>query len=145
MRPRVAKTTINDPRDFRLSKRLTNLPALRQIGFTANRRLLGVQRLSHNPIRGAQAFTELTAPIITDVGTRIPGLRFGDTRVHALLQALLIHPRNRLPQIAGIMAGAAFPGRGATRCSSVAGQVGVGAKPASRASSAAWSGPTKGG
>jgi hypothetical protein len=53
--------------------------------------------------------------------------------------------RNRLPQIAGIMAGAAFPGRGATRCSSVAGQVGVGAKPASRASSAAWSGPTKGG
>ena len=91
MRPRVAKTTINDPRDFRLSKRLTDLPALRQIGFTANRRLLGVQRLSHNPIRGAQAFTELTAPIITDVGTRIPGLRFGDTRVHALLQALLIH------------------------------------------------------
>ena len=85
------ETTINDPRDFRLSKRLTNLPALRQIGFTANRRLLGVQRLSHNPIRGAQAFTELTAPIITDVGTRIPGLRFGDTRVHALLQALLIH------------------------------------------------------
>ena len=55
------ETTINDPRDFRLSKRLTNLPALRQIGFTANRRLLGVQRLSHNPIRGAQAFTELTA------------------------------------------------------------------------------------
>ena len=58
MRPRVAKTTINDTRDFGLSKRLTNLPSLRQIGFTANRRLLGVQRLSHDPIRGAQAFTE---------------------------------------------------------------------------------------
>ena len=85
------ETTINDPREFGLSKRLTNLPALRQIGFTANRRLLGVQRLHHNPIRGAQAFTELTAPIITDTGTRIPGLRFGDARVHALLQALLIH------------------------------------------------------
>jgi hypothetical protein len=91
MRPRVAKTTINDPRDFRLSKRLTNLPALRQIGFTANRRLLGVQRLSHNPIRGARAFTDLTAPIVTDTGARIPGLRFGDPRAHALLQALLIH------------------------------------------------------
>src|SRR5438445_1202661 len=51
------ETTINDTRDFRLSKRLTNLPALRQIGFSANRRLLGVQRLSHDPIRGAQAFT----------------------------------------------------------------------------------------
>ena len=85
------ETTINDTRDFGLSKRLTNLPALRQIGFTANRRLLGVQPISHDPIRGAQAFTDLTAPIITDDGTRIPGLRFGDPRVHALLQALLIH------------------------------------------------------
>ena len=85
------ETTINDTRDFRLSKRLTNLPALRQIGFSANRRLLGVQRLSHDPIRGAASFTDLTAPIITDTGTRIPGLRFGDARVHALLQALLIH------------------------------------------------------
>src|SRR6476620_9635114 len=91
MRPRVAKTTINDTRDFRLSKRLTNLPTLRRIGFTANRRLLGVQRLHHNPIRGAQAFTDLTTPIITDTGTRIPGLRFGDPRTHALLSALLIH------------------------------------------------------
>jgi hypothetical protein len=85
------ETTINEARDFGLSKRLTNLPALRQTGFTANRRLLGVQRISHDPVRGAQAFTTLTAPIIHDDGNRIPGLRFGDTRVHALLQALLIH------------------------------------------------------
>jgi len=85
------ETTINDTRDFGVSKRLTNLTALRQIGFTANRRLLSVQRISHDPIRGAQAFTELTTPIITGDGTRIPGLRFGDPRVHALLQALLIH------------------------------------------------------
>src|SRR5664279_1109230 len=41
------ETTINDTRDFGLSKRLTNLAALRQIGFPANRRLLGVQRISH--------------------------------------------------------------------------------------------------
>ena len=85
------ETTINDPRDFGLCKRLTNLTALRQIGFTANRRLLGVQRISHDPIRGARAFTDLTAPIVTDDGTRIPGLRFGDNRVHTLLQALLVH------------------------------------------------------
>jgi hypothetical protein len=85
------ETTINDTRDFGLSKRLNNLPALRQIGFSANRRLLGVQRISHDPIRGAHAFTELTTPIVTDTGARIPGLRFGDPRVHALLQALLIH------------------------------------------------------
>jgi hypothetical protein len=86
------ETTINDaPADFGIPKRLTSLPDLRQIGFTANRRLLGVQTISHDPIHGARAFTSLTAPLITPAGTRIPGLRFGDPRVHALLQALLIH------------------------------------------------------
>jgi DNA-binding PadR family transcriptional regulator len=85
------ETTINNPRDFDVSKRLTSLPDLRQIGFSANRRLLGVQTISHDPIRGAEAFHHLTAPIVTGEGTRIPGLRFGDTRVHALLQVLLVH------------------------------------------------------
>jgi hypothetical protein len=36
------ETTINDTYDFAIGKRLTNLPALREIGFSANRRLLGV-------------------------------------------------------------------------------------------------------
>jgi hypothetical protein len=86
------ETTINDaPADFGIPKRLTSLPDLRQIGFAANRRLLGVQTISHDPIQGARAFTALTAPIVMPSGTRIPGLRFGDPRVHALLQALLIH------------------------------------------------------
>ena len=40
------ETTINDTRDFGIGKRLHNLPALREIGFTANRRLLDVQRIS---------------------------------------------------------------------------------------------------
>ena len=45
------ETTINDaPADFGIPKRLTSLPDLRQIGFTANRRLLGVQTISHDPI-----------------------------------------------------------------------------------------------
>jgi hypothetical protein len=85
------ETTINNPHDFGVTKRLTSLPDLRQLGFTANRRLLGVQTISHDPIRGAKAFTELTAPILTDSATRIAGLRFGDDRVHALLRALLVH------------------------------------------------------
>jgi hypothetical protein len=84
------ETTINDTRDFGIGKRLTNLPALREIGFSANRRLLGVQRLSHNPIRAAEAFTAVHEPIITDTGQRTAGLRLGDRRVHALLQALLV-------------------------------------------------------
>jgi len=84
------ETTINDTRDFGIGKRLTNLPALREIGISANRRLLGVQRLSHNPIRAAEAFTAVHEPITTDTGNRIAGLRLGDRRAHALLQALLV-------------------------------------------------------
>jgi hypothetical protein len=84
------ETTINDSTDFRIGKRLTNLPALRGVGLSANRRLLGVQRLSHNPIRAADAFTTVHEPIITDTGQRIAGLRLGDRRAHALLHALLV-------------------------------------------------------
>ncbi len=84
------ETTINNTRDFGIGKRLTNLPALREIGFSANRRLLGVQRLSHNPIRAVEAFHAVHEPIITRDGHRIAGLRLGDHRAHALLQALLV-------------------------------------------------------
>jgi hypothetical protein len=84
------ETTINDTRDFNIGKRLTNLPALRGIGFSANRRLLGVQRLSHDPARGAEVFAAVNDPIITTEGHRIAGLRFTDARAHALLSALLV-------------------------------------------------------
>lgn len=83
------ETTINDTTDFSIGKRLTNLPALREIGFTANRRLLHVQRLSHDPITGADALETITSTVTTATGARIPGLRLGQRRSHALLQALL--------------------------------------------------------
>jgi hypothetical protein len=84
------ETTINNPGDFGIKKRLTHLPELREIGFSANRRLLGVQRLSHNPIRADEAFHAVHDPIVTDDGTRIAGLRLGDRRAQGLLQALLV-------------------------------------------------------
>jgi hypothetical protein len=84
------ETTFNDTRDFGIGKRLTNLPALCEVGFTANRRLLGVQRLSHDPARGHETFSAVNDPVITTEGTRIAGLRFADARAHALLSALLI-------------------------------------------------------
>jgi hypothetical protein len=83
------ETTINNTHDFDIGKRLVNLPALREIGFHANRRLLGVQRLDHDPIIGARDLHTLTDPVVTDKGTRIPGLRLGQQRSHALLSALL--------------------------------------------------------
>jgi hypothetical protein len=84
------ETTINDTRDFRIGKRLKNLPALREVGFSANRRLLGVQRISHDPIQGESVFADLTRPQLVD-GQRVPGMRFGDPRVHALLAAVVLY------------------------------------------------------
>src|SRR6266849_4590746 len=82
------ETTINDTRDFGIGKRLTNLPALRAIGFQANRRLLAVERLSHDPAAGQAALRQISQPLTTSAGTRIAGLRLGDPRAHALLAAL---------------------------------------------------------
>ena len=83
------ETTINDSWDFDIGKRLGNLPALREIGFSANRRLLGVQRLDHDPIAGTQQLHTLTDPVVTATGTRVPGLKLGQPRSHALLSGLL--------------------------------------------------------
>jgi hypothetical protein len=84
------ETTINNSYDFSVGRRLTNLPALREIGFTANRRLLDAQRLSHDPISGIEAFHAACDPVIRGNGTRTAGLRFTDPRAQALLHILLI-------------------------------------------------------
>jgi hypothetical protein len=81
--------TINDTRDFGIGKRLGNLPALRQIGFQANRRLLDVQRISQDCAVGEDAFRRVNEPIEVD-GQRASGLRFADAAVQALLSALVV-------------------------------------------------------
>ena len=68
------ETTINDPRDFGIGKRLSNLPALRRIGFQANRRLLDVQRISQDCAVGEDAFRGVNEPVEVD-GQRASGLR----------------------------------------------------------------------
>jgi hypothetical protein len=84
------ETTINDTNDFGIGKRLTHLPALREIGFSANRRLLDVQRLGHDPITSTAALAAVTDPVTTATGTRVPGLPLGHPRSHALLTAVLM-------------------------------------------------------
>jgi hypothetical protein len=84
------ETTINDSRDFGIGKRLCNLPALREVGFCANRRLLAVQRLSHDPTIGADAIAALTNSTVSPTGARVPGLPFDSARTQALLAALVI-------------------------------------------------------
>jgi hypothetical protein len=83
------ETTINNTRDFGIGKHLSNLPALRAIGFQANRRLLDVQTVSHDCAIGEDAFDHVSQPIEVD-GQRASALRFGDARTQALLNALVL-------------------------------------------------------
>src|SRR5262245_2606801 len=83
------ETTINNSRDFGIGKRLKNLPALRQVGFQANRRLLDVQTISHDCAVGEDVFRQVTQPREVD-GQRASALRYGEATVLALLSALLL-------------------------------------------------------
>jgi hypothetical protein len=83
------ETTINDARDFGIGKRLHNLPALREVGFQANRRLLDTERISHDCILAEETFQKLNHPVDTD-GQRASALRFADPKVQALWNALLL-------------------------------------------------------
>ena len=82
------ETTINNTRDFYLGKRLCNLPALRQVGFQANRRLLEVEHLSHNCAMGEEAMHQLNRPVEVN-GQRTSALRTTDLRVLALWHLLV--------------------------------------------------------
>jgi len=83
------ETTINNPTDFQVPKRLQSLSQLRQIGFPANRRLLDVQKTSQDCTLGEEEFRAVNQPIQVE-DQRVPGLRYGDGRVQALLAALLL-------------------------------------------------------
>ena len=56
------ETTINDPRDFGIGLRLRNLPAMRQVGFSATGGLLDVQQPSHDCALGEAALRAVTRP-----------------------------------------------------------------------------------
>jgi hypothetical protein len=83
------ETTIDNSRDFGIGKLLKNQPALRQIGFQANRRLLDVQRVSHDCAIGEDAFERVVHPAEV-AGQRASALRFGDKRVQALFAVLVV-------------------------------------------------------
>jgi hypothetical protein len=82
------ETTLNNTRDFYIGKRLCNLPALRQVGFQANRRLLEVERLSHDCAVGEEAMHQLNRPVEIN-GQRTSALRTTDLRVLALWHILV--------------------------------------------------------
>jgi hypothetical protein len=81
--------TVHNPTDFGVGRRLENLPALREIGFRTNRRLLDVQTTSQDHVLSEEQFREVTGPRLVD-GQRASALRFGDPLVLALFSVLLL-------------------------------------------------------
>lgn len=83
------ETTINNPRDFYIGKSLRNLPALRNIGFEANRRLLRIETITHDALLAEETLQQLQRPRIVE-GQRVAALRLADPTVQALWHAMLL-------------------------------------------------------
>jgi hypothetical protein len=83
------ETTINNRRDFGSGKLLKNLPELRQVGFQANRRLLDIQKVSHDCSMGEETFDRVVRPMEVQ-GQRASALPFGHPPVQALFAVLVV-------------------------------------------------------
>jgi hypothetical protein len=83
------ETTINNTHDFGIGRHLNNLPALRAIGFAANRRLLEVETIAQDCLLAEGVFDQVTQPQVV-AGQRTPGLHLDDPRVLALFTALCL-------------------------------------------------------
>jgi hypothetical protein len=81
------ETTINNPRDVHVAKAVPNLSHLRDLGDQVNRKLLEVERVSHQCVLTQDALDRLQRPTV-EAGQRAAALRFGDPRVMALFQAI---------------------------------------------------------
>jgi hypothetical protein len=82
--------TFRNPKDFGVNKGLSNLPYLQKIGRQINRRLLEVERVSHNSGLSGDSIQRVVEPTVTEDGKKAPGLKFGQPRVMALLLAFTL-------------------------------------------------------
>lgn len=106
------ETTINNPNDLHVAKAVANLSHLRDLGDQVNRKLLEVERVSHQCVLTQDALDRLQRPSV-ECGQRTSALRFGDPRVMALFQAITAFThlprgfRNRdlRPQVEALLGG----------------------------------------
>jgi len=82
--------TFRNPNDFGINKGLSNLPYLQKIGRQINRRLLEVERVSHNSGLSGDSIQRVVQPTVTENGEKAPSLKFGQPRVMALMLALTL-------------------------------------------------------
>ena len=103
--------TFRNTKDFGINKGLSNLPYLQKIGREINRRLLEVERVSHNSGLSGDGIERVVQPTVTDDGEKAPALKFGQPRVMALLMALTMfqhlingfHNRDLRRQVADLL------------------------------------------
>jgi hypothetical protein len=84
------ETTINDAYDFGLKRGLHHFDALRRLGQRTNTRLLETEQVAHDCGLSERDLAGLVLPGTSDDGKPAPGLKFGQPRVTALLQALCL-------------------------------------------------------
>jgi hypothetical protein len=84
------ETTINDAYDFGLKRGLQHFEALRRLGQRTNARLLEIEQVAHDCGLSERDLAEVVLPGKTADGRPAPGLKFGQPRVTALLQALCL-------------------------------------------------------
>jgi hypothetical protein len=82
--------TFRNPNDFGVNKGLSNLSYLQKLGRQINRRLLEVERVSHNSGLSGDSIQKVLQPTVTADGEKAPALKFGQPRVMALLLALTL-------------------------------------------------------
>jgi len=83
------ETVVNDPRDLHCNRRLVNLDELRTKARGVNTRLLEYETVGQDCVLAHPAFERIAHPSLHGT-VRAPGLKFGDSRVHALAGALLM-------------------------------------------------------
>src|ERR671911_628439 len=84
------ETTFNDTYDVGVSRGLSTFARLRDLGQRINRRLLELEELAHDCGLGAADLADLVLPSRTPEDRPAPGLRIGQPRVDALLQAVCV-------------------------------------------------------
>ena len=73
-----------------MNKGLANLPYLQKLGRQIHRRLLEVERVSHNSGMSGDSIQRVVQPTVTADGEKAPALKFGQPRVMALFLALTL-------------------------------------------------------
>ena len=78
------ETTNGNTGDFGVNRGLSHLPYLQNLGCQINRRLMDIERVTHNCGLGRDSIHGAVQPTVNEDGQKAPGLRLGQPRVLTL-------------------------------------------------------------